>query len=340
MAPIRSRDISVAAGTGYELLVLLYRQIQADHGLPVPDLAPGLAVPPELRPDADLFFRGDIALGMNVIPVAHESCWHGMAELASGLEGLADPQALAVAMLRPPDASRDEIDRRDRDVAAVIAGSAPRGPLLEAMDAERFDATAASELLDDPTGAVRAFADLVGGYARAIGQLEQDLASPLDAAARRARALVADAGPEGAAAELFPQWTFHDLATFESVVLIPSAAMAPYLSSRVVGGEKAVIVFPVPADAGPSLDSLVAGLKAMAHPQRLEILRLAAASPITGQQLAVALGLTEATVHHHTSLLRGAGLLTSNRDAHRIYHTVRVDALDALLDHARRRLYS
>lgn len=325
------------AGTGYELLVLLYRQIQEDYGLPALELRPGLAMPPELRPAADQFFRGDIALGMNVIPVAQDRAWHSAADLVAGLTA-ADPRALALAMLRPPGASPAECRRRDHEVTTVLAGSNARAALLEALEAERFDATAAAQLLDDPDGSVRAFTELVASYGRSLRPHENTLRAPLAAEAKRAQALLAEAGLDEAAAQLFPQWHFHDLATFDSVTLIPSAAIAPFLSARVVAGQKASIVFPVSPGQPPSLESLAASLKAIAHAQRLEILRLAAVSPITGQELARALGLTEATVHHHTSLLRAAGLLTSNRNAHRVYHTVRTDALEALLDRTRQTL--
>jgi DNA-binding transcriptional ArsR family regulator len=328
--------VGVVAGTGYELLVLLYRQVQENYGLPALELRPDLAMPPELRPAADRFFRGDIALGMNVIPVAQEHAWHSAAGLVAGLTA-ADPRALTLAMLRPPDASPAECRRRDEEVTRVLAGSS-RHALLEALDAERFDPSAAAELLDDPGRSVRAFAELVARYGRMLHPHDAALHAPLAAEATRAQALLSDAGLDAAAAELFPQWHFHDLTTFDAVALIPSVAIAPFLSARVVTGQKASIVFPVSPDQPPPLESLAAGLRAIAHAQRLEILRLAAAAPITGQELARALGLSEPTVHHHTSLLRAAGLLTSNRDAHRVYHTVRPDALDALLDRIRRTL--
>jgi DNA-binding transcriptional ArsR family regulator len=323
------------AGTGYELLILLYRQIQEDYGLPALELRADLAMPRELRPAADRYFRGDIALGMNLIPVAQERGWHSAADLVAGLTA-ADPRELAVAMLRPPDARPAECRRRDHEVITALSGSNPRTALLAALEAERFDATAAAELLDDPDGSVRVFTELVARYSRMLDPHEHTLRAPLVAEAKWAQARLADAGLDEAATRLFPQWHFHDLTTFASVTLIPSVAIAPFLSARIVAGQQASIVFPVSLDPPPPLESLAAGLKAIAHPQRLEILRLAAASPITGQELARALGLTEATVHHHTSLLRAAGLLTSNRNAHRVYHTARTDALDALLDNSRR----
>jgi DNA-binding transcriptional ArsR family regulator len=81
--------------------------------------------------------------------------------------------------------------------------------------------------------------------------------------------------------------------------------MAPFLSSRLTPTRQAVIVYP--AQSGDQRAALVAALEAVAHPQRLEILRLAARGPVTRQSLARALGVFEPTVHHHTSPLRAAG---------------------------------
>jgi DNA-binding transcriptional ArsR family regulator len=134
--------------------------------------------------------------------------------------------------------------------------------------------------------------------------------------AAAADALLAAAPVEDVAQKLFPQWRFAHLATFRSVALVPSLAMAPFLSFRLTAGEHALIIFPV--GQRPSED-LVSALKALAHPQRLEILRIAGKAPVTGHALAQTLGLTEATVHHHTSLLRAAGLLASNRDANQVH---------------------
>lgn len=58
------------------------------------------------------------------------------------------------------------------------------------------------------------------------------------------------------------------------------------------------------------------------------------ARPATGHTLAQTLSLTGATIHHHTSRLRAAGLLTSTRAANRVYHTSRPQLLDRLFQAA------
>src|SRR6266511_6440604 len=102
---VASSRVSLFAATSSELLTLLYRHIQTDYGLPaLAEPWTRLVLPTSLRPAADWFFRGDIALGMNIIPLAHERGWHDVARLLAGING-ADPHELASAMLRPPDAT-------------------------------------------------------------------------------------------------------------------------------------------------------------------------------------------------------------------------------------------
>jgi ArsR family transcriptional regulator len=329
---------SVNIGTSYETLVLLYRQIQADHGLtPLGDDWASLTLPASLRPAASWFFRGDIALGMNLVPFAHANHWHTVDELVAGV-GQTAPGLLAATMLRSPDATAAEHQRRDRQVARIIAGNGPDEELLATLRDERFDTSAATALLDDPDGAASELVQLLDGYRGVVAGY--DLRSPLEAAVDGAETLLATQSLDDAARQLFPQWTFHDLAAFKSVVLIPSLAIAPFLSVRLTPHKQALIVYPLQSRPGaadqPSVAEIVAALKALAHPQRLEILRITGQAPITGHTLARALGLTEATVHHHTTLLRTAGLLTSNRDTNRVYLTAVPGALERLYQQLRR----
>ncbi|WP_433334729.1 ArsR/SmtB family transcription factor [Spirillospora sp. CA-294931] len=315
---------SVVTGTAFEALVLLYRHVQAEHGL---SAAPEPKVPPALLPLADRFFRGDIALGMNVVPLAHTHGWHTLADLTAGLDAYA-PDQLAKAMLRAPDATAADHARRENEVGRVLAGEAPREPLLAALNRELFDTSAVEALLDDPTTAAREFTTLIRRYAQSV--TADDLHEPLLAdAATEIRALLDESPLDTAARRLFPQLRFHRLDDFDSVVLIPSAAIAPFLSTRVTAPDQALIVFPVPSGEA----DLVAALKALAHPLRLQILRIADRAPITGHDLARTLGVTEATVHHHTSLLRAAGLITSTREAHRVNLQAVPNALPHLFTH-------
>jgi biotin operon repressor len=310
-------------GDTYEALILMYRQIQADHGLtPLGANWSALTIPDALRPTADWFFRGDIALAMNLLPFACSQGWHSLTALTKGLQRT-DSETLATVLLRSPDATMTEHRRRDREVARVLTGSSGK-PLLTALDKELFDTSAAAALLDDPSSAKRALVSLLRGYQKVVSP--HDLTAPLRAEAPAIEATLTKLPLDTAARKLFPQFQFDTLTSFKSVTVVPSLALAPFLSTRLTTGEHALIIFPI---LPPTLD-LVAALKALAHPQRLEILRIAAQSPVTGHTLAQNLGLTEATIHHHTSLLRGAGLLTSTRDANQVHLTTIPGALNHL----------
>jgi ArsR family transcriptional regulator, arsenate/arsenite/antimonite-responsive transcriptional repressor len=324
----------VVVGTGYEALALLYRHIQADHGLPGLDSAwADVALPDELRGSADWFFRGDIALGMNLIPFAVTHGWHSLNDLIGGIKAT-DPHELVTAMLRSPDATPAEHRKRDREVTRALTDEGAGEPLLAALHNERFDVSAAEALLAAPTRAARDLIRLLAEYRAVLAG--RDLEGPLTQAATAARALLKKHSLEDAVGQLFPQSRFAGLSNFDSVVLIPSLAITPFLSARLTTGKGALILYPVRAENEPPRADVVAALKALAHPQRLEILRITNRAPVTGHALARTIGLTEATVHHHTSLLRTAGLITSNRDTNRVYFTAVPGSLDTLFESLRR----
>lgn len=324
----------VVVGTGYEALALLYRHIQADHGLPGLDSTwADVALPDELRGSADWFFRGDIALGMNLVPLAVTHSWHSLSDLIGGIKAT-DPQVLATTMLRSPDATPVEHRTRAREVTRALTDEGAREPLLAALHNERFDVSAVAALLDAPTRATHELIRLLEEYHDVLAG--RDLEGPLTQAADAARALLTKHSLDYAAGRLFPQSRFAGLSNFDSVVLIPSLAMTPFLSARLTPAKRALILYPVRSANEPTRAHVVATLKALAHPQRLEILRITNQAPVTGHTLARTIGLSDATVHHHTSLLRTAGLITSNRDTNRVYFTAVPGSLDIILENLRR----
>ena len=326
--------ITVAAGTAYELLCLLYRQVQASQGYPpLPAAFAGLDPPKRLWPDTEWFFRGDIALGMNVIALARQRGWASADHLAGGLARL-DPRDLIQAMLRPPEASRQQMRQRTRDIAAVLSHRAGRTQLLASLQREGFDTGAAAALLGKPEQAARAFARLIREYTTIIHQRQALPEAPLDQAARTAETTLARHSLPSALQQLCPGWKLQDPLAFASITLIPSQALAPFLSARLTWRHEALIIYPAPGNQPPGLDELAVALQALADPQRLQILRLCMTAPATGHTLAQTLSLTDATIHHHTSRLRAAGLLTSTRAANRVYHTGRPQRLEHLFQTA------
>ncbi|MGV9711948.1 Rv2640c family ArsR-like transcriptional regulator [Gordonia sp. NPDC003424] len=74
-------------------------------------------------------------------------------------------------------------------------------------------------------------------------------------------------------------------------------------------------------------------LKALADPVRIRLLSILLTED-TGEtctcELAPVLGLSEATVSHHLTQLRKAGMVESRRDGMNVYHRACVDALEAV----------
>ena len=70
---------------------------------------------------------------------------------------------------------------------------------------------------------------------------------------------------------------------------------------------------------------------ALGDPSRLKIVRALVERPRYGQELAVDLGMSTATISHHLGALNKAGVLAMERRAHRTYFTLDARALQALL---------
>jgi DNA-binding transcriptional ArsR family regulator len=86
-----------------------------------------------------------------------------------------------------------------------------------------------------------------------------------------------------------------------------------------------------PMDADAALEVAVR-LKALADPVRVRLMSmLLAADEVCTCELAPAVGLTEATVSHHLSVLRKAGLISDGeRRGMNVYYRARRDSLGAL----------
>lgn len=71
--------------------------------------------------------------------------------------------------------------------------------------------------------------------------------------------------------------------------------------------------------------------KALADESRMKIAALTSAKPLSVEELAVATGLKPATVSHHLSILRGAGLVEGTREQYyAVYRFNQQPLLDAL----------
>lgn len=108
---------------------------------------------------------------------------------------------------------------------------------------------------------------------------------------------------------------FRDLGDIEELTLVPSFWLSPLIILTHVKPSHRVLVFGarppdvslVPGDLVPEM--LLRGLKTIADPTRLRILRYLVEQPRTPTELASLLRLRAPTVTHHLSALRLAGLV-------------------------------
>jgi len=79
---------------------------------------------------------------------------------------------------------------------------------------------------------------------------------------------------------------------------------------------------------------LAATLKALSHPSRVQIVELIheRGGEICVCEFAGRLDLSQPTISHHLKILRDAGLIASRQEGTWVYHTVRRDAVAALVE--------
>ena len=71
--------------------------------------------------------------------------------------------------------------------------------------------------------------------------------------------------------------------------------------------------------------------KALSDPTRREILRLLRGGPLPAGEIAAQFDMTAATVSHHLSTLRDAGLVLDEKKGKFIYYELNTSVLDELL---------
>ena len=79
-------------------------------------------------------------------------------------------------------------------------------------------------------------------------------------------------------------------------------------------------------------EALMAALKALADPRRMQILSMLARGPLYGQEIVHRMRLTPATISHHMAELMHGGLLDARKEGVRYRYALRRDRVDALAD--------
>lgn len=194
-------------------------------------------------------------------------------------------------------------------------------------------------VLADPEGAKSQLLNVLEAYDEAIFRDEMaHVREPLQRARAAAEELLALLPTVDAIERLTGGYTLADDLALRRITLAPSVFIHPFMSARVDEAEgEALIVFGARSshflkyEQVPVDPALIVGLKALAEPTRLKVLRLLGRRPMYGPELVRVLGLAQPTVHQHLAQLRAAGLIRQERTKGGMRYTVRRDATTATL---------
>jgi DNA-binding transcriptional ArsR family regulator len=161
----------------------------------------------------------------------------------------------------------------------------------------------------------RYLAALQSYYEVFFAEEERRIAPILKSALEQAQERAADLEWTALLEELSQGVRFASLPDFSELVLVPSYWSTPLIVYEEFGEDQFIFMFGarpadlslVPGEVVP--DTLLRGLKAMADPTRLRIIRYLANESLTPTQLARQLRLRPPTVLHHLSVLRLASLV-------------------------------
>ena len=75
-------------------------------------------------------------------------------------------------------------------------------------------------------------------------------------------------------------------------------------------------------DKDEDIDLAARSLKAMSHPIRLKILCTLAEGEVSVQDIVDSVGTSQSNISQHLAILRDKGILSSRKDANRVYYRV------------------
>jgi DNA-binding transcriptional ArsR family regulator len=249
--------------------------------------------------------------------------WHrrlrSAAELLASLESI-DPVELRLVLLGAHwPALRAEVPPQDIMGAARGEGEAAER-LVETVrriepDSDELDVAALRRLvaLDPPSTKDAVLSVLRGWHQEVFAAREPALAERLERDAEAKRALVATVGPERLIEIATNGLKYVPQPWARRVVLIPHIAMRPW-NVMDAWDDATIVCYPASDEAVSDPDEPPASLirlhKALGDEKRLRILRRLARGPATLKELSDAAGVGKPTAHHHTVILRAAGLLS------------------------------
>jgi ArsR family transcriptional regulator len=83
--------------------------------------------------------------------------------------------------------------------------------------------------------------------------------------------------------------------------------------------------------AGSNLEDASRSLKAISHPLRLKILCVLGKGELSVQDILKTVGTTQSNVSQHLCLLKDKGVVTSRKDANRVYYSVKDTTIKKIL---------
>lgn len=215
-------------------------------------------------------------------------------------------EALQVAGLLVPQAPTDEIP----DFLAWVVGLSP-GELYERVAPLVTRATLAV-LTDLGTVRDRAVAVLTAWYEGYFSGVDPAVMTGLAANADAMRDKVARMEPVEAVEVATNGVVFRIQPAPRTVVLVPQYHFNPWNLFRETP-DTITIYYPAEIEVGDVPRRLLRLAQAVADQNRLAMLRALGERPRTLTELASLTGLSKATVHHHTVILRAAGLIRTEQ---------------------------
>ena len=302
----------------------------------VPPTARSLFDLEERHREAMLFYFGDdFAVGTSLIVTCISKGWSTTAELISGIATMT-PRQLAMELV-----ASTSLEAADREPTRnlVLEALRDRGQLqtVARKVARRHSYARArvEAVLAHPRRTREDLVDLLSACDVSRTR-ESELTDGMGDRVQRLTAAIETEGRERAILTVTGGWTLRD--DQQGLVLVLTAALGTLVIPRLLPDGRILVACGCPRTSTSPLGvvDVVALASALASEQRIAILRHIAREPASGQTLAKALGLTGATVHYHTALLRSLGLIRSVREAHTVLHHLAVDNLkSAVRDLAR-----
>lgn len=313
---------NVVASTAVELICRLYVGTHINRGdfEQLPQHIDELISDEATRPLLTRYFGADFSLGMSLTSFAILRGWDTARQLADGVAALS-PTELVSSLLA--STTLEEPDRRltGELVTTALADESKRAEAARKIARRNsYVRSDVDYVLADPPRAHSELAEVLARAAAAVD--EKDLRGVLDQRVTTTRELIAEHGRERALLELTGGWTLRDPA--QALVLVPTQALGPLVITRLLPDDRIMVAYGPPRDRTERMtaDDIAAIARALSSEQRIAILQHIGREPASGQDLAKTLGLTQATVHYHTAMLRSSGLVTSTRDAHSVLHAL------------------